>query len=715
MNMDMPFEDHADYGKAIRFDGVDDFVELPENLTAGLNQFTFEARYFYGSTDASQRIFDFGAGGSKFMLLTPTQAGADKPTFWIAPTGFTNYKTLQSPEALQIGQWHHFAVVLDGTKGKLYINGELKDEKDISFTPADLGNLNNNWLGKSQFSQDPYLTGKLDEVRIWSAARSQDQIQANKDHELTGNETDLLVYYDFNTPAIAPTYSWSFPGGTPSTSSEVNPKVKYAALGTYDVSLSITAGNNNYSGTKSSYINVDDCLAGLSVDFTVDKTDPCVDESVQFTSLATGSDPNHLYDHSGKGNNGTLNAFQGQPYIERTGFGKSLDFDGEGNYVSLGDLGDVENWTIETWFKRKDLRDFENLLHSKDLGSNRGIRLEISNDNQALNLPRLQVSVSGTNEFTPHVIIAHGAEFTTDWYHLAIVGDKSNNKIRIYLNGEEVANETHTDWVTNMPNFVLGRGFRTDENRNFNGSLDEFRIWNFAKTQQQVRDQKDRELNENEKANLIAYYKFNQQVVDATYTYNWRVQKNGSTVFTSEEANPSFTFADVGTYSVSLTITSNSQPISELKEGSITVEECRNPLTVDFIADNTEPCIGETVQFINIVSGGDGDANQAYDLSGNGNHGELQEFGSTPYEDHAGFGKALNFEGAGNIVSIGDLGEVEDWTIETWFKPNRVNSNENLFHSEYLGRNNGVRVEITSSGTVYPVIAGTFGGQVFST
>ena len=49
-------------------------------------------------------------------------------------------------------------------------------------------------------------------------------------------------------------------------------------------------------------------------------------------------------DHSGKGNNGTLKCFSGQGnYIgQRTGFGKSLDFDGEGNYVSLGDLGDVE-------------------------------------------------------------------------------------------------------------------------------------------------------------------------------------------------------------------------------------------------------------------------------------------------------------------------------------------------------------------------------------
>ena len=52
-------------------------------------------------------------------------------------------------------------------------------------------------------------------------------------------------------------YSWSFPGGTPSTSTSDNPYVIYAATGTYDVTLTVTndAGASE-TLTKTNYISV---------------------------------------------------------------------------------------------------------------------------------------------------------------------------------------------------------------------------------------------------------------------------------------------------------------------------------------------------------------------------------------------------------------------------------------------------------------------------
>ena len=37
--------------------------------------------------------------------------------------------------------------------------------------------------------------GKIDEVRMWSVARTQDEIQANMNKTLVGNETGLVAYY----------------------------------------------------------------------------------------------------------------------------------------------------------------------------------------------------------------------------------------------------------------------------------------------------------------------------------------------------------------------------------------------------------------------------------------------------------------------------------------------------------------------------------------
>ncbi|MFH2143561.1 MAG: N-acetylmuramoyl-L-alanine amidase, partial [Bacteroidota bacterium] len=51
-------------------------------------------------------------------------------------------------------------------------------------------------------------------------------------------------------------WNWSFPGGTPSTSTSQNPSVVYNTVGTYDVSLTVSDGTNSDTETKSGYITV---------------------------------------------------------------------------------------------------------------------------------------------------------------------------------------------------------------------------------------------------------------------------------------------------------------------------------------------------------------------------------------------------------------------------------------------------------------------------
>jgi PKD repeat protein len=63
-----------------------------------------------------------------------------------------------------------------------------------------------------------------------------------------------------NTSTGQPTsYSWSFTGGTPSTSTAQNPTVTFNAVGTYDVSLTVTNASGTNTSTQTGYITV---LAG---------------------------------------------------------------------------------------------------------------------------------------------------------------------------------------------------------------------------------------------------------------------------------------------------------------------------------------------------------------------------------------------------------------------------------------------------------------------
>ncbi|RLD51932.1 MAG: hypothetical protein DRJ05_17930, partial [Bacteroidetes bacterium] len=68
--------------------------------------------------------------------------------------------------------------------------------------------------------------------------------------------TDVSVVFSDLTYGTPTTWSWTFDGGAPSTSSEENPTVTYNAVGTYDVTLEVSDGTNTNSITKTDYIFV---------------------------------------------------------------------------------------------------------------------------------------------------------------------------------------------------------------------------------------------------------------------------------------------------------------------------------------------------------------------------------------------------------------------------------------------------------------------------
>lgn len=59
-------------------------------------------------------------------------------------------------------------------------------------------------------------------------------------------------------------YNWSFPGGTPSSSNQVNPKVTYASAGTYDVRLKVQLGSKSDEVVKKKAITVRNPTATMS-------------------------------------------------------------------------------------------------------------------------------------------------------------------------------------------------------------------------------------------------------------------------------------------------------------------------------------------------------------------------------------------------------------------------------------------------------------------
>ncbi|MGC4088858.1 MAG: LamG domain-containing protein [Polyangiaceae bacterium] len=112
---------------------------------------------------------------------------------------YTQDPYVQATSALAPDTWHHFAYMYDGTDSSphhsLYIDGLLVGNGNAlpnKRTPTTA------FIGSDNL-QRAYFKGKLDELRVWTSARTQEQVSAEIAGEAPEQEPpDLVLYYTFN-------------------------------------------------------------------------------------------------------------------------------------------------------------------------------------------------------------------------------------------------------------------------------------------------------------------------------------------------------------------------------------------------------------------------------------------------------------------------------------------------------------------------------------
>jgi PKD repeat protein/subtilisin family serine protease len=80
-------------------------------------------------------------------------------------------------------------------------------------------------------------------------------------------------------------WSWSFPGGTPATSTEQNPVVTYNTAGTYAVTLTVTNASGSSTRTTNGAVTVSSALP--AADFTSRQAPICPGGKIGFTNTST--------------------------------------------------------------------------------------------------------------------------------------------------------------------------------------------------------------------------------------------------------------------------------------------------------------------------------------------------------------------------------------------------------------------------------------------
>jgi hypothetical protein len=156
------------------------YVALPAGLLANACEATIATWvYINGDSNAWARIWDFGNDTNSYMFLTRITNVDQLARFGITVSGSAHEELIIGQTAVPFRKWTHVAVVLESSGGTLYFDGAVVGtNSSLTLRPADLGSTANNYIGRSQFSVDPYLNGSVDEFRIYNRALSPDEIQA---------------------------------------------------------------------------------------------------------------------------------------------------------------------------------------------------------------------------------------------------------------------------------------------------------------------------------------------------------------------------------------------------------------------------------------------------------------------------------------------------------------------------------------------------------
>jgi len=161
-------------GGALSFDGVNDYVGIPvsSSLNGLFTELTVVAWVKALGGDGNWRsVVEFGGGGAiraHFYYSYIQRMYAN----WINESGAS--QGLDGQNALQLGNWYHFAWIYDGVKGKMYLNGTIDGQRSVS---GKLDTTLGTYIGMRQGSSLPF-NGLIDEVRIYNRALSAAEIQA---------------------------------------------------------------------------------------------------------------------------------------------------------------------------------------------------------------------------------------------------------------------------------------------------------------------------------------------------------------------------------------------------------------------------------------------------------------------------------------------------------------------------------------------------------
>ena len=443
-------------GRAMSFDGVDDFIDVPDAQSID----------FTGDMTISMWVQPRGTQKSNADIISKHSNGGymieqnlnstNQYYFAWDTTGAGAYTGQAALTTLAANVWQHFVVVKSGATITHYLNGVQTAQATGSSATISV-NAQPLRIGNWASTSGRQWNGLLDDLKMYNLALSADQVKV----EYNQGKSQVLGALGTESSGTTPSFSASREYCVPGDTSSCNPPV---AEWKFDENAGTTAN-----------------------------------------------------DTTGNSNTGTLT---NGPTFANGKFGSAVKFDGVDDFVTANDAASLEPlgpFTISAWvFLRQTPSGFVKIVGKwNETGNQRSYVLAINSTN-------ILGYVDNVGSWGPGQAVS-STEYLAlqSWNYVTFTYDGAN--LRLYRNGSPVASPvaySGTVFNSSAKMMIGGSGGEPfgGQNNYLNGDIDQVRIYNYARTPQQI-------AWEYNKGSPVAHYKFDE--CQGSTVFNSAVNANG--------------------------------------------------------------------------------------------------------------------------------------------------------------------------------------------
>lgn len=431
------------------------------------------------------------------------------------------------------GTWHYVAFTWkkNTTNGFCsYLDGEIVAKRNSANVSIPF--INDSLFVGTNKTRTDFMSGVIDELRIWKVARTAVDIKRDYVRTLNGTETGLFVYLRFDEGILKKAYDFTtadefdFHGTITNGGNWLYNNAPIHTSGFTDSKGNFVIDKVNYGGLLGQTFNIVPAKARheftpKNLQATLDPNHTVLDR-LDFTDISTFpvtgtiKYANTLCYETGKeilmdGKSATPPAvtdkngfFSLSAEMGKHTFSLKLDTiiseyksyalhtNGSDQFINAGKINLANrSFTIEYWYK-------------KDIAGTKGMNVSQGTGNNYLAAGFKNKDLFIFKFYNDSVVTA--APDDNLWHHWACVYDYTTKYKSIYCDGKLLGSKAgKIEFTDTNSELLLGKNNET----NSNGTIDELRIWNTARSLKDIYDNYDKQVSGSDE-NLIVYYNFDE-------------------------------------------------------------------------------------------------------------------------------------------------------------------------------------------------------------